>query len=940
MPTPDEGLLEELRLEEMLARSLAPAREPRGVGPFLREVAGGMAAGGLPGAAGAIAARTGRQAAEDRSILERQGIGFEGATTGERFTAALGVEDVDAYQRVLSQRFGRPVTVRREEQTGRLVFTDPTTGRTNTVTGTPGNISIGDIASIVPDALVGAAGAAGAFGGAAGGPLAGAAAGALIGGTAAPILIPPSSADPQTTIGIGAMTGAAAGATLPSALPVATLAAWGAEFGRLVAGQAAGAVDPNLDWMGLLRASMPAAAMEFGAGATGAAAYRLFRAYAGRVDPGTTLEEFNRRWTVTEQELAGTGADPTTAQAMRGTAVGDALLSQQGRLAGQPGDQSRMLREHLYRAEDAVVGQEPRLAAATGTDRTGQTPEIAGALLRGSIQAEHNAAVDAIEADMRAAIRDAPAPRRAGETVAETGQSLRGAFGNADRQLSALAEERFTAVRRSVGDVTGEADNAARFVQGETDMERRLLAPGVTDEDRAFLRGALDRVSQEVRNEAGEVARDEAGSVIRATRTVSYADLDATISSLRNRIREAGGGPAAAQRNPSVPIMQRFVSALEADRAAMLTAAGREDALEVVRAAGSWYAQQNTRLRRALTEDVLATLRGGTRNRIPDEAVFARLNRRDADARLVAELADDPQYQAQLAPVRESMRDGFRQQFLTLAQDERGLVNARGHARFMREHGDRLPLWFSPEEIAQFERPGQAILALRQREQRFRQLIGPVETDAATGRMADDLDPTPRTAFRWSWSNTPDPERVRRVTGALTMMAQAGDDAPLRAYRGAILNDVRQSILTEAGSSPTGRARIDADAIRRYLDTHGDGLQEALGREYRQGLETLERQVRIVTAEPSTAVRADLRAPAIRHLVRAYLGQFTRPGRALTSAIRMSQDQADAAIRHMLLDPEVFRTVLRRATPITPDQFARIVASGAFGAEAAEETLE
>lgn len=824
----------------------------------------------------------------DRLIA--QGVGTEGAATpGERFNAGLGVDPLDAAQRALRQRPGfENVSVERDQASGHLLFTHPQTGQ-RTFFNPPG-LDTGDVAGALPDVGVAVAGAGAGV------------AGGLIAAPAGP------------------------GAALTAAALAEAAATSGARYTAFRAGQEAGTVDPAMTPFQLWYRTLPEAAINGLASLGTAAAFRLFRAVAGRHAPNITPEQFDQLWEQARRETAPTGVDPTTAQALRGTPGGDDLLARQDALSRQRTPGGEAVRERLDQQQRAVVGAEERLAGETapGVDRAAMTPEVAGRRVRGVITAEHD---QALVETLRSVEEAASGARRA----TEVGTTLRSSFQAGQDRLLDLADTAYGAIEREAAGVTGTASNLREFA------ERRIGQLQDTPTASLF-RDQINRLRRLVADTTEEAVAPDS-SVVITDRAVNYGRVNQGIAELNRLIRQMDTGPNAAQAAPLINVMREARTALARDRVAMLEAAGRPDLAQELGRVDQWYRTDSAALRRGTVDAILRHERGGERMNVGDASVFDRLVAREEDARLIAELAADPLYRTELAPVREAMRAGFRRRFVDQAVNrENGLVDMAGHRRFMADNEDLMAMWFTPEEVRAFARPGEALVALRRQEQTWRSLIGELQTDASTGRMLRDVAPTPEGVFAAVWPGR-DPGVVRHVTGALAEYAQrTGDNAPVEAFRGAVLRDVREHVLTPAGESAIGRDVIDPARLTAYVREHGQALTEALGREYVAGL----RQIQ-VAAERFGAQGRDLtptqRAGALRHLTRASVGLFTVAGRVMTAGLRTGENAESIIIRRLLLDPEAMRRAVAMRNVTAEEAVSWAVGAGLL-ADAAREATE
>lgn len=877
----------------------------------------------------------------------------------ERYTASLGIEDTDAAQRVLNQRPGGlnrqitgGITVARDPASGHLIATDPSqpAGQQRFFVNRPG-ADLGDLTGAVPDIGVAAYGAT-----------AGALTGLAVGGaTASP------------------MAGVAAGAVAEA------IASSAARYDVFRRGQQAGAVDPQLGPLDLWQRTLPEAAlnglMSLGVGT----AYRVFRAVAGRHAPEMTLEEFERRLAqargetavvrdpnplpplgpqgeITLERLRGIvgndnlpqtvidalhagrmdevnaylrmlgrdrvgvidavqprpitmqgvnprpeNVDPTSAQVLAGTPAGDLLAQQQRQLARQPGPSGTALRERLDAQARGVIGAEERLAADTlpGVDRAATTPWEAGAQIRGQAAREHD--------DLLGQVRAAANQTVAGaEERAATGETLRDAFGRAQTRLGENADAAFGAIRREVGDVEGVPEATIAFARARGAGMDAQVVPNLNAAERRLVNGILERNAAE-----GE-----------APRAVTYGQVSDDIAELNRLIRRTSRGQGTGEAHPEIETLTGLRDALMRDREGILRAAGRDDALAQLREVSGWYRGENDRLTRGIVEEITRTRAAGSYDVIPDEQVARRLLARRADAQLVAELAADPQYAQQLAPVMGAMRSALREEWRQAAIDPATrMINPAGHARFMEQNANRLGVFFTPEEAAQFAQPAALAARLERQDATWRALIGDLRTDPVNGQMLRDVAPTPDGVFRHVWGTSPDPGIVRGVVGALQ---QSGNQEALATFRGAILRDVRESVLQDAGQTGIGRAQIDPARISAYVRSHGEALTEALGRDYVTGL----RQVATAAeryAMGSREVSPGAKRTALYWLSRIVFAPFSTAGRLMTAGVRTGESAEATALGRVLLDPEQMRRAVQMRNVTAREAVDWAIAGGLIG---------
>ena len=976
-PSPAE---EQAIIRALQERSSAVVSEPRmsrGVMPFLHSVGEGLVRGGVPGVGQAIGERAARLATEDRTIAQEQGIGFEAATPGERLRANLNPDEREGYERALRQRGPEwaNVTVQPEPQTGRLTYTNPQTGQRHFVTGEPGRLNAGDVTSILPEAAETAIGVGGAIGGALAGPVIGAGVGAVVGGGITGALVPD-----QSVAGAGAIVGAAIGGAggLPGgAIAGEALATWVARYGRLRAGQLAETVDPGLSDIELIRAAAPPALIAAGGSALATnmgLIYRIVTAgrFAPNVDPGIAERTVARARAdtavvnqpggpplaergVTNQNLLDiqrsnenaptafarepvgasppltpdglpnadwfmgpehraiplTGVNPrpqrvdiTGPQGLPPGPARDLMLAQQESLRQSGTRAGDAVTARLDEQQAGVVAAEERLAARTlpGVDRNAMTPEVAGGAVRGVVREDHdralNETLDAVDAVVGNTRR-----------MSETGTTLRSTLEGGQDRLAELAETGYGVMNRAAEGVSGPSLPNLKEIAEERLAALRPLA-SLFGDDIAHLQGLI---------------RD-------AGNPITYQQVNAGLSELRRRIRMLDRGQNSGDAAPLLAVMRDAEHALANDRIQMLEAAGRQDIAEQVRQLDGWYRQDSEALRRGVVERVTQTFRGSERERVGDEGVFDALTARREDAKLIADLSRDPLYAQELAPIRETMRDGFRQRFQQMAvNDENGLINPAGHRRFMRENRDLIALYFSPRDAQAFTRPGELMMDLRRRRETWRNLIGGLETDPGTGRMLVDLAPTPTEVFRHVWSANPDPTVLTHVTGALTEYARrTGDRGPLDAFRGGVMLDVREHIFRDAGSSRTGREMIEPREFSTYFRSHRAALTQVLGRDYVAGL----REIQVAAerfspgARPVAANEEGRITSAIRHLARMAVGMFTMEGRMLTAGARLEGSRAQRALARMILDPEVMIQAARMRHVTREEALALATAGG------------
>lgn len=789
----------------------------------------------------------------------------------ERYRAGLGIEEVDAHQRVLRQRPGMAgATVARDPASGHLIGTAPTGDRF--FVNRPG-ADLGDIAGAVPDIGVAAYGAT---------------AGALTG-----LAFGAATASPM----VGVTAAAIAEAVASSAQ----------RFDVYRRGQQAGSVDPALDPLTLWQHTLPEAAlnglMSFGVGT----AYRVFRAVAGRHAPELTIEEFERRLAQARGETAPAGVEPTSAQALAGTPAGDILAEHQRRIAGGSGPTAVELRARLDAQARGVVQAEQRTAdtALPGVDREAMTPRVAGGAIRDQVRQEHDDLLGRVRAAANGVITGA-------EDQATTGATLRGAFDRAQTRLGENADAAFDAIRNEVGDVEGVPAATIAFARARAGGLDAQVVPNLNAAERRFVNGILERNAPE-----GEAAR-----------AVSYGQVSDDIAEINRLIRRVSRGQGTGEAHPEVETLNGLRDALMRDREGILRAAGRDDALAQLQQVSAWYRDENNRLTRGVIEEITRTRAGGSYDVIPEEQVARRLLRSRADSQLVAELAADPHYTQQLAPVMDAMRAALRDEWRQAAVDPASrLVNQQGHARFMEQNGQRLGLFFDPAEAAQFAQPAALAARLDRQEQVWRQLIGGLETEPGSGRMLADLAPTPDGVFRHVWGASPDPGIVRAVTGALT---QSGNTEALNAFRGAILRDVRENVLQGAGQSGTGRATLDPAALSAYVRTHAEALTEALGRDYVTGL----RQVATAAerfAMGSRPASEDTRRGLIFWLARIQFAPFSTAGRIMTGTMRVGETANTSALGRLLLDPEAMRRAVQARNLTSREAVDWAIAGGLIG---------
>lgn len=853
--------------------------------------------------------------------LFAEGVQTEGAgTAGERFRAGFGADPVDAARRLLSARFGRPVEVTRDQASGHVLFVNPETGQ-RTFFNQPG-LDVGDVTGLAGElpAIVG--GITGAVGGAVGGPVVG----GVTGGTVAGGMAATAGAGPVAS-GLAAAVGTAAGVVtgpVGGAVAGEALGTWIGEFARLKAGQSMGATDPDLSDIDLLRRSMPAALAAAAGSAILSTAYRAYRTLTGRSGPTISLEEFERRWAESEARMQGSGTQATTGQALRGTEAGDALLSEQQRLARQPGAAGESVRE---RVREQVGAIEQRIGPDESAAPVGQAlrrvSEYEADRAIGPI-AQAGPAGEAVRASPQTVALRARAARAIDAVTAEgvdpraAGASIRDGLERARQVFREDADSVYDALTAAAGDTRIGVRNLVDRARAWQDRINSRAVRSLSEEDRRLVDDIISR----------NVLRDEQGNIV-GVRSVDYRALADDISAVRGALRDehTGRGPT---RNAE--LLADLRDGLIEDRVALLQRAGRDDLVAQFRQVEAWYRGEKDLLERGVVGRLFNTA-DPVNPRIADERVFRTIMADRNGAETVSSILSQRGFEAERETMRAAIRGRWQEEVI-----RDGRVDRQAHNRFMANEGRHLDLFFSPAEARAFRSPAEIQQLLTAREARDRALTDEFNQTAA-GQIRSLRDTSQ--AFGMTWrANQPEPAIA--INQALVRYARAtGDSGPLEAYRAAARQEIRDSLLrVDSAASPTGQAQFNLTGFRDYLNSHATQIEQVLGRTYQQDLRQLERQVATVTAEPAQAISPEARAPAIRHLVRGYLGQFTTPGRLLTSALRIQQNTIDEAMARMVLDPEVLRQVLRRTQPITAQQFGRLAASGGLAGSALNEARE
>jgi hypothetical protein len=97
---------------------------------------------------------------------------------------------------------------------------------------------------------------------------------------------------------------------------------------------------------------------------------------------------------------------------------------------------------------------------------------------------------------------------------------------------------------------------------------------------------------------------------------------------------------------------------------------------------------------------------------------------------------------------------------------------------------------------------------------------------------------------------------------------------------------------------------FDTSAISKYLVDHGDQLKSIYGEEFTNGLRSYNKLIKDISIiAPKIGIGDAQFAQLVNVMARSYLGIFTRPGRMITAATKVTERFRRKSFEEMLLDP-------------------------------------
>lgn len=478
------------------------------------------------------------------------------------------------------------------------------------------------------------------------------------------------------------------------------------------------------------------------------------------------------------------------------------------------------------------------------------------------------------------------------------------------------------------------------------------------------LRGAMRTVSQEARQSAlpsqesrtrrvaSELLRntqveDEAGETL--VRNLSGEEALATLKSLRGMKREIDRGQLT---NADSAVVKRAISALDED----MRAAFPDDYTAAKAVIDDQYRQVQNELERSLIGRM--TRQRGGKYEINDEFVFDRLiqSGNQSDAQVFRDMIAKPEYGGQRAALRDAFAERYARQVGKRSDYSKAAYEKR-HNDFLRKNGAWMEGTFTPAELADIRKVGNAAskfqrISQRQRqvernvrdilksvesgvrsstrqsvqgiEQRGRQLAQDAEGRARNlvGTTTGDGALNPDAVFDNIWGKPSGMPKLRQLKDALEEAPVLWEQFKARAH-----NDLGDMVFDAVSPRQGGVQNLD-----NFLRRNDSYLREAFGDQYVKDLRLVAESLKRTTTQGAGREGNDKGREFLRSFSRVFFAPpLSARGRAQTAVERFIGSNHREEMAKLLADPRNLRRLasMKPIGDVSRDEFiARTLGQG------------
>ena len=376
------------------------------------------------------------------------------------------------------------------------------------------------------------------------------------------------------------------------------------------------------------------------------------------------------------------------------------------------------------------------------------------------------------------------------------------------------------------------------------------------------------------------------------SKPVSFSTIQRTVSTLREELRLMRKGVSPRRE---IIAMQELHDALLRDRNKAL--AKRPDILGLVENLEAGYAESKSIIDRTMIGQILKRREGGGFV-MRDDQVIRRILSSPSGAKEISRAISDPKF-GSLAPSRDAIRRGILGEYqVRVIDSETGLAAIDAHKTFMRQKSQSMRHFFDPKEMADLQRPGAATRFLKEMEKRETRITQELNQTFGMKLSRYDSGEVIEKTFN--------PNKLGNVRRLKTLLRN--DPDKWKDYQALTL----QEMWGKISSYNNQKTAFEVNPALLANWTTGKRaalLREVHGPELVKNLTILQRVLTVarreITADGDALVQSMMgdKGTALRDLSRAYVGLFTRPGRAMTAAIRIRGKAAERVIARAIADP-------------------------------------